>query len=106
MVGQYPDSMEIRFKPVPYQDESNNWVQPEGETVVVSECRASALSAMGAIKTQSGYALKHDYLVCCPKLSVHVPVGAKARITRHDGLVIENTVKRARNNRFNSNIWV
>lgn len=106
MVAQYPDRINVFWKGKPFQDEEGKWVQPVDEFFFSGKCRAVPLTASQINHSVSGMSLRYDYSVYMPKTEVIIPVGAKVEINRHDGLVIESTVKRAINNQFNSRIWV
>ena len=105
MVKQYPDHIVVKVQAEPYQDDNNNWVQPEAVNFE-SDCRGEPNRSNAVIKTGDGAEKYYDYNVYMPKTTTELPVGSDIVLTLHDGLVVKGMVKRAHNGQLNSRVWV
>lgn len=103
---QYPDTVSILKKPV-YEQDANGKFKPVGEgSTFTSDCRAEESGSNPLVIGDDGNQVIYSWVIYMPKTSEVLAFGDDVTLTRGDGSIHKSTLKRQRNGKFNSRLWV
>lgn len=103
---QYPDNIVITKESTFTKGVGGNFTETTPGATFTSACRAEPSENNPVIRGVDGNEIAHSWVVYMPQTNELFNFGDKVVITKADGSVFENTVKRPSNGQFNSRIWV